>query len=278
MRNDTSRPRLSVPEGACDTHMHIYDNRYPASEKAWLFPPNALVADYRQMQGRLGLARAVIVQPVTYGFDNRCTLEAVAQMGENGRCVVTVPTDIADDELARLWEAGARGLRFHQMRGGMLGWDDLVVMARRIAGTGWNAQVQLDGMELPQHEETIAALPCTVVLDHMGRFSSSVTLHHPAVQSLLRLAARPNIWVKLSGVAYLSRHPDYCDITWLPQALAAVSTERLLWGSDWPHPVDAEEDKPDDARLIDLLADWDFDEATAAAILRDNPARLYGFG
>lgn len=268
---------MSVPHGACDTHMHIYDDRFPASEKAWLFPPNALVPDYRRMQDRLGLSRAVIVQPVTYGFDNRCTLEAVAQMGESARCVVTVPADIEEAELTRLWNAGARGLRFHQMRGGLLDWDDLVVMANRITGSSWNVQVQLDGMELPQHEETIAALPCTVVLDHMGRFSEAVMPDHPAVQSLLRLAARPNVWVKLSGVAYLSRQPGYGDIAWLPQALAAVSTDRLLWGSDWPHPVDADEDKPDDACLIELLTDWGFDEATAAAILRDNPAQLYGF-
>lgn len=259
--------------------MHIYDDSYPTSERAYLFPPNALVSDYRRMQERLNLSRAVIVQPVTYGFDNRCTLEAVAQMGEAGRCVVTVPPDIDDAELARLWSSGARGLRFHQMRGGMLDWKDLVSMADRNADTGWHVQVQLDGMELPDREELIASLPCTVVLDHMGRYSQSVTGDHPAVQALLRLAARPNIWVKLSGVTYVSRvgGPAYQDISWLPKALADVSTDRLLWGSDWPHPVDADDEKPDDARLIDLLADWDFNEATVTAILRDNPARLYGF-
>lgn len=275
----TTRPRLVLPDGACDTHMHIYDDRYPASESAWLFPRNSLVPEYQQMQQRLGLSRAVIVQPVTYGFDNRCTLDAVQQMGSGARCVVTVPVDIPDAQLAVLWEAGARGLRFHQMRGGMLDWPDLTAMAARIEGSGWNVQVQLDGMDLPLHEDRIAALPCTVVLDHMGRFSGRIAPDHPAVRSLLRLAARGNVHVKLSGAAYVSRQgrPDYADIAWLPKALGQVSTDRLLWGSDWPHPVDAEDDKPDDAQLVDLLLDWGFDQTAITAILRDNPARLYGF-
>ncbi len=279
MTKTVSRPRLRVPDGGCDTHMHIYDDRFPASPRAYLFPPNALVPDYRRMQTRLGLSRAVIVQPVTYGFDNSCIMEAVAQLGKDGRCIITVPTDIDDVELERMWNGGARGLRFHQMRGGMLDWDDLSVMAHRITKTKWHIQLQLDGMELADRETEIASLPCTVVIDHMGRFSEAVDLRHPSVQTLLRLAAQPNIWVKLSGAAYVSRvgRPDYADLAWLPNALAAVSVDRLLWGSDWPHPVDAEDDKPDDARLIDLLADWGFSETQVNAILRDNPARLYGF-
>jgi D-galactarolactone isomerase len=128
-------PKLQVPPGACDTHMHIYNKAYPASSKAWLFPPDFGVDDYRKMQTRLGLQRTVIVQPVTYGFDNRCTLDSVALFGDNARAVVTVPTSITDRELDQLWQRGARGLRYHQMRGGVTEWSDVPVMAEHISGT-----------------------------------------------------------------------------------------------------------------------------------------------
>lgn len=277
-RFDT-RPRITVPDGACDTHMHVYDDRFPPSERAYLFPPNHLVPDYRKMQARLGLSRCIVVQPVTYGYDNRCTLEAVAEMGDAARAVVTVPVDISDADLDALWRQGARGLRYHQMKGSMTTWDDLRRTSARIAGTDWHVQVQLDGMDLPQHEALIAGLPSQVVIDHFGRFSGAVTPDHPAVQALLRLAARPNVWVKLSGAYHVSRlgKPDYADAAPIARALVAQSTERLLWGSDWPHPTEDDETMPDDARLIDLLADWTQTEAQRQAILVDNPARLYGF-
>ncbi|MBI1218644.1 MAG: amidohydrolase family protein [Rhodobacteraceae bacterium] len=275
----TTRPRLKAPIGACDTHMHFYDDRFPASEKAWLFPPSFLPADYARVQERLGLERMVVVQPVTYGFDNRCILDAVARAGDAARAVVTVPLTVSDAELDAYWKGGARGLRFHQMRGGMLTWEELQAMAGRIVGSGWHVQVQLDGMELPEREALIAALPCTVVIDHFGRYSQPVGPKHPAVQALLRLTARPNVWVKLSGAYHISTSgaPQYADVADLAKAVAAVGTERLLWGSDWPHPTHLGDDRPDDAELMDLLLDWVPSAAERDAILSRNPARLYGF-
>ena len=274
-----TRPKIRVPAGACDTHMHIYDDRYPPSEKAWLFPENFLVEDYRKVQAALGLERTVIVQPVTYGFDNRCTLDAVRAFGDAARAVVTVPTTTTDEQLADYWDQGARGLRFHQMRGGMMHWDELPMVATRIKATDWHVQVQLDGMELPRYEALIADLPCTVVIDHMGRYSGQVDTAHPAFQSLLRLARRENVFVKLSGAYHVSRQgkPDYRDTWPLGRALVEVSTERLLWGSDWPHPTEDEATMPDEGRLLDLLADFGLTEHGVAAVLSHNPARLYGF-
>ena len=278
-RTDTSRPKITVPPGACDTHLHFYDDSYPASPKAWLFPPNHLPEDYRAVQDRLGLERMIVVQPVTYGFDNRCILDAIARIGDSARAVVTVPTDISDADLAALWDKGARGLRYHQMAGSMTEWSDLPVMAARIKGTGWHLQVQLDGLELPDRESLIADLPCTVVIDHMGRYSECIALDHPAHQALLRLAAQPNGWVKLSGASPISKagKPDYADVAPLARALIAQGTDRLLWGSDWPHPTETDDTMPDDARIIDLLADWGLSEAQREAVLVTNPARLYGF-
>lgn len=272
-------PRLKVPQGACDTHMHFYDDAYAPSEKAWLFPPNFTIDDYRKVQTRLGLQRMIVVQPVTYGFDNSCTLDAVEKIGDSARAVVTVPVSISDLELNSLWRRGARGVRFHQMRGGMMEWHELPVMAERLKGSGWHVQVQLDGLELPQYEELLAALPCTVVIDHMGRFSQPIEPNHAAFQSLLRLAAQNNVYVKLSGSYHISRSggPAFADIRPLAAALVELGTDRLLWGSDWPHPTETAESMPDDADLLDLLLDWAPTPAAQKAILSDNPARLYGF-
>ena len=273
-------PRLQVPAGACDTHMHIYNSAYPASSKAWLFPPDFLVEDYRKMQVRVGLQRTIIVQPVTYGFDNRCTLDLAALFGDNARAVVTVPTSITDSELEQFWQRGARGLRYHQMRGSVTEWPDVPVMAERIRGTGWHLQIQFDGLEFPDHEDLIARLPCTVVIDHMGRYAQPLPLEHPAVQSLLRVAARENVYVKLSGAYHIAHGdgPDYKAVVPLARALVEQGTDRLLWGSDWPHPTETAETMPDDADLLDLLLTWAPDAAARQAILSDNPARLYRFG
>ncbi|MDA9397779.1 hypothetical protein XH79_02810 [Bradyrhizobium sp. CCBAU 45389] len=272
-------PTLRAPAGACDTHMHIYSKAYPASSKAWLFPPDFSVEDYRKVQARLGLERTIIVQPVTYGFDNRCTLDSVAAFGPGARAVVTVPTGVTDSELDRLWQAGARGLRYHQMRGSVTEWSDVPVMAERIRGTGWHLQIQFDGLEFPEHEALIARLPCTLVIDHMGRYARPLAVEHPAVQSLLRLAARDNVYLKLSGAYHIAHGsgPGYSEVAPIAQALVRQGTDRLLWGSDWPHPTETAETMPDDADLLDLLLAWAPEAAARQAILSDNPARLYGF-
>lgn len=272
-------PAFTTPAGACDTHMHFYNRRYKASDKAWLFPPDRTVADYRKVQARLGLERTIIVQPVTYGFDNSCTLDALAEIGATARAVVTVPPSIADAELDALWQRGARGLRFHQMRGGVLEWDDLVAMAPRLAGTGYHVQVQCEGGELVEREALIAALPCTVVIDHMGRYAAPLPLEHEAVRALLRLAARDNVFVKISGFYYISATgaPLYEDVWPLARALADTARGRLLWGSDWPHPTKREDEMPDDGELLAFLAACAPTDAERQAILVDTPSALYGF-
>jgi D-galactarolactone isomerase len=260
--------------------MHIYSGAYPPSAKAWLFPPDCSVDDYRKVQARIGLQRTIIVQPVTYGFDNRCTLDSVAAFGNNARAVVTVSTSVTDEELTQFWQRGARGLRYHQMRGNVTEWSDVPVMAERIRGTGWHLQIQFDGLEFPEHEELIARLPCTVVIDHMGRYARPLSLEHAAVQSLLRIAARDKVYVNLSGAYHIAHAggPDYSEVAPIARALVEQGTDRLLWGSDWPHPTESAETMPDDADLLDLLLSWAPDAAARQAILSDNPARLYGFG
>lgn len=280
MPRDSQRPpRLKAPSGACDTHMHVYNSAYTPSANAWLFPPDFLLPEYRKVQSRLSLQRMVLVQPVTYGFDNSCILDAADEIGDDARAVVTVPVSVTDAELDALWARGARGVRFHQMRGGMLTWDELPVASARLAGSGWHVQVQLDGLQLPDYEKLIANLPGTVVIDHMGRYSHPVSPDHESFKSLLRLAAEDNIYVKISGAYHISAEggPCYSDVLPLAAALTRQSTDRLLWASDWPHPTHLNEDAPDDADLLDFLLLCTESESEHRKILVDNPARLYGF-
>ena len=280
MANQDSRPRLKAPPGACDTHMHFYDSKYPTAPTAFITPPDASVADYRKMQKRLGLTRTVIVQPSTYGKDNRCTMEALAELGDSGRAIVVVDTSVTDDELSRLTKAGACGIRFHMLKGGALPWDIIEVMAARVQSFGWHVQLQLDGRDLPEREALIRRLPGTLVIDHVGKFLEPVPVDHPSFKVLQRLIDRGQTWMKLSAAYEVSKKgpPNYDDVGALAKALVKQAPERMLWASNWPHPSAPPGDIPDDAMLLDTLLDWAPDDATRRRILADNPAKLYGFG
>ena len=270
-------PRLVAPPGSCDCHMHIYEDRFPLAPTATFKPPDAPVSAYRKVQRDLGITRAIVVQPTAYGFDNRCTLEAVAQLGSDARGVAVVNPDVTDEELERLTRAGIRAVRFHMMGGGVLPWEALEGLAARVLPFGWHVQLQVDGRELPRHEARLTSLPGTLVIDHVGRFMEPVTPEHPAFKVLLRLLDSGKVWVKLSAPYESSKAggPHYEDVAILARALAKANPERCLWASNWPHPNQAT--VPSTAAMLDLLLEWTDDESTRARILVDNPAELYGF-
>jgi D-galactarolactone isomerase len=270
-------PRLKAPPGACDTHMHFYDARYPTAPTALMTPPDATVEAYRAVQRRLGLSRTVVVQPTTYGADNRCTLDAIAALGLGAARGIAVVTDaVSERELEELTAGGMRGARFHMLRGGAIPWDQLDRIAAKVQVVGWHVQLQLDGRELPEREAQVAAWPGTIVIDHVGKFIEPVPVDHPAFLSLVRLVESGRVWVKLSAMYEVSKAgpPLYDDIGRLARALIRIAPERMLWASNWPHPGHAPQNE---AVLLDTLLDWAPDEATRTRILVENPAELYGF-
>ena len=270
-------PELRAPAGACDCHIHIYEDRFPVVPQAVFKPPHAPLADYLDVRKALGLSRVVVVQPNGYGYDNTCTLQAMAALGDTARGVAIVPPDTPDVELERLTRAGVRGIRYFLLPGGILGWDSLETMAARVRNFGWHVQLQLDGRELPRYEEALARLPVQLVIDHNGKFLDPVPTSHPGFQSLVRLLRGGNTWVKLSAPYETSRDgpPHYADVSALARALVAANAERCVWATNWPHP--AQNPRPESAPLLDLLLAWANDDATRHRILVDNPARLYGF-
>lgn len=275
----TDRPRLEAPPGACDCHMHIYDAaRFPPARPGSRMQANATVEDYRRLQKRIGTSRTVVVQPAAYGTDNRVTLDAIAQLG-NACGVAVVHPDVSDTELRTLQAGGIRGIRFtvFDPATAVTRIEMIEPLAERVAGLGWHVQIHMRGDQIVANADMLRRLPSTIVIDHMGRVPLADPTGHGAFKIVRELIDKGKTWVKLSGAYQDTRigPPTYADATVLAQAYAKAAPERMVWGSDWPHPTEA--DKPNDALLFDLLSQWVPDTATRRRILVDNPQTLYGF-
>jgi D-galactarolactone isomerase len=274
-----TRPQRPVPPGACDCHFHVYEPQFPLTHPGGSTPLlSGTLNDYRVVRERLGLTRAVVVQPGAYGFDNRCTLGAMAALGEDARGVAIVDPQAPDAEFGRLTRLGVKGVRYHMMHSPALAWETLTRMAARVSAFGWHVQLQCEPPALLAHAQILAGLPCDLVIDHMGRFRQPLAAHDAAWRFLRRLIDGGRCWVKVSAPYHGSRSgpPRYEDRGALARELIRAAPERMVWATNWPHPS-VRENFPDEAALLDLLADWTPDEATRHAILVGNPARLYGF-
>lgn len=275
------RPAPALPADACDSHMHIFDPRFAASPHWKRQPPRAEVAAYRLLQQRLGTSRTVVVNPSTYGTDNACTLDALAQLGEQARGVAVVAEDVADDELDRLAAQRVCGLRVNfvtPQSWGITTPQMLTTLARKVARLGWHIQVFVHPEQLVELEPVLAALPAPLVIDHMARIDPAEGADAAAFAAARRLLDGGNTWMKLSGVYMRSRDgaPAYRDAFALGRALVEAAPERLVWGSDWPHTTETP-GTVDDTALANVLTAWCGDEAVRRRILVDNPAKLYGF-
>jgi predicted TIM-barrel fold metal-dependent hydrolase len=276
-----NRPALAFPPDACDSHMHIFDPRFAASKHWKRQPPRAEVSDYRLLQQRLGTQRTVVVNPSTYGTDNACTLDALAQLGEQARGIAVVGQDVSHEELDRLAARRICGLRVNFVTPQSWGTTTaqmLVTLARKVARLGWHVQVFMQPEQLVELAPVLAALPVPLVIDHIGRIDPADGVHGEAYGTMRRLLDAGNTWVKLSGVYMRSRDgaPAYRDSAAVGRALVEAAPERLVWGSDWPHTTE-HPGTVNDADLADVLAGWCQSVATRDRILVDNPAKLYGF-
>jgi predicted TIM-barrel fold metal-dependent hydrolase len=259
--------------------MHIYDSRFPVAPSAKLRPADATVDDYRLLQKRIGTTRNVVVTPSTYGTDNSCSLDAIARLGPTARGVAVVDTSVADAELKRLDGLGMRGIRFNLVQSGATTIDMLEPLSKRVNDLGWHVQIHMLGDQIVEVAELLQRLPSPIVFDHMARIPEPAGVDHPAFALVLKLIDRGRTWVKLSSAYQDSKSgpPGYGDVSKVAQAYVKAAPERMVWGSDWPHPTEKANAKPDDAVLFDLLADWAPQEAIRNRISVDNPAALYGF-
>jgi 2-pyrone-4,6-dicarboxylate lactonase len=274
-------PSYVLPPDACDCHSHIFGPllRFPYASTRSYTPPEASLAAYLQMLDILGLARAVLVQPSVYGDDNGCLLDGLAKSPRRLRGVVVIdPRELGDRTIAEWSAKGVRGVRMNTWTPGGLPLDEIESIAARLAEIGWHLDLITDTCErLAETEHRLRALPCEVVIEQMGRIKGDQPITTPGFRALLRLLDHGRCWVKLSHAYHISTAgPPYGDTISPARALVAVAPERLVWGSDWPHPM-LHGPMPNDGSLVDLLAAWVPDETQRRAVLVDNPARLYGF-
>lgn len=273
----SERPRSRAPRDAADCHFHVYDARFPTDRSAVLRPGDATVDDYRSFQKRIGTSRGVIVQPSTYGLDNRLLLESLGKFGPTVRGVAVVNPNVTDAELKKMGAAGVRGIRFNLVQAGATTLGMVAPLSKRIAELGWHIQVNAAADQIAAAKETWLRAACPVVFDHLGHLPQPQGTTHPAFGIICDLLHKGKAWVKLSGFYMDSKAgaPTYADSVAVAGAYAKEAPEHLVWGSDWPHPTETA--KPDDAVLFDLLAEAVPDESVRNRILVENAARLYGF-
>jgi predicted TIM-barrel fold metal-dependent hydrolase len=278
---DVKAPARQAPALACDCHFHVFAD--PATVHLNpvrdYTPPEASLAAFRRMQAVLGMERGVVVQPSVYGTDNGCSREAVEELGEAGRGVAVIDMETPEAELRRLHDAGFRGARFNMVSSGGNALDDLEAVAARLAEMGWHLQTYLRAAALETLAPRLAALPVEVVIDHLGGPDPALGPDQAGFQALLGLLDDGRAWVKLSGAYRVDSGPaPWPAADPFARALIAAAPERLVWGTDWPHPH-LSGPMPNDGDLFDRLLDWSAgDEALLRRILVDNPARLYDFG
>jgi D-galactarolactone isomerase len=276
----TAKPKTLAPPGAVDCHLHTYDHTYPVMPGATLLPEDATPEDYRALQQRLGTSRGVIIQPSTYGTDNRSQIASRQALGaENFRVIAVVAPDVTEAALRDLDAQGVRGVRFNLGFPGVLKLDDLAPIAPRLAALSWTCQINMRPKQIEENAALLASLPGTLVFDHLAQIPQPAGVDSVPYKVMRHLLDTGRTWIKLSGAYVSSKQgaPDYADAGAVAAAYVKAAPERMIWGSDWPHPSEPKDHKPDDARLFDLLAEWAGSEAAFKRIMVDNPEKLYGF-
>lgn len=260
--------------------MHVFGprDRFPLAANVDYRPDQAGVERYLAVRKRLGIHRTVVVQPSTYGTDNSCTLEAIAALHPTARGIAVIVPDLAESAIRKLHDAGVRGLRFsHTVKNAMQP-EQLERVASRIRPFGWHIQIRSTYRDLAALSPLLSRLPVDVCIDHMSSIPPDNNAENgSAFEAMLRLLETGRCWVKLSAPYQLSRSgpPDYADMREQARALVEAAPERMVWGTNWPHPLVTA--KPDEADLLDVLLDWIDDESVRHAVLVENPAKLYDF-
>ncbi len=296
MQQNTSQtePTFSIPVNACDCHTHVFENPaiYPLSRKRTYTPDSAPLEALLVHLKKCGLARVVLVQPSPYGSDNTCLLDALRRIPKSGRGVAVIDRNTTNTQLQEMHECGVRGVRVNLQTQGI---NDPSYAARklewassRVAAWGWHVQLFTNLPVLEQLHDVILGLPTDVVVDHFAHAQAQQGPQQTGFPMLLDLMTRGKIWVKVSAAQRISVLPDCADAGPIARAFIAANPDRVIWGSDWPHPG-AKPGQPrnpdqiepfnlvDDMQALNRLADWAGSNQTLKKILVDNPRTCYGF-
>ncbi|MBK5959653.1 2-pyrone-4,6-dicarboxylate hydrolase [Rhodoplanes elegans] len=278
---DPHTPAFALPPLACDTHCHVFgpDAKYPYVADRPYTPPDAPLAKLQWLQERMGIGRAVLVNATPHGRDNLVVTDAIAASGGRYKGVANVDVSFSDVEIAKLSAAGIVGCRFTFLArlGGRPDLSTFETVVKRIAPHGWHVDLYLPAKDLDTFAPVLDALPITYVIDHIGVVDARLGVEQAAFRALVaRYERDPKCWIKLTGAERVSSSgAPYHDVVPFAKRLIEVDPDRLLWGTDWPHPnVPA---MPDDGDLVDLIPLYAPDPVVRQKLLVDNPARLFGF-
>jgi predicted TIM-barrel fold metal-dependent hydrolase len=284
-------PLADIPAGAIDCHNHIIGPiaEYPMAANRTYTPPEASVAQLKMLRAELGIARNVIVQPSFYGFDNSCLVDALTELGTSARGIAVVPQNVSDAELQRLASKGVTGVRLNLSTFGVrdpkVAIDAINAFAPRLVPMGWHIQINTGLPVVEAIAQTVADLDIPVVFDHMANPDAEKGLNQPGFSALVALVKGRHTYIKLSAPYNLSRRADWSDVTPLAAALIAAAPDRMLWGTNWPHPGNTRGDITkitpyqiiDNSALLRIFAQEIPDAAMRKMVLVDTPARLYRF-
>ena len=270
---------FEVPPHACDTHAHVVSDdlaRYPLVNNRSYTPSPASEAAYLDMLDRIGMQRGVLVQISPYGTDNRCMLDTLARQPERLRGVAVIDRGFSRNQLEDMHALGVRGVRINTLLGGGVGYEQMEAVAELVAPLGWHLQFLMHVRDLPALLPRLVRLPVPGVMDHMGDMHVGEDLDGEGFRTLCELVREHGWWAKLSAAYRLGVPLDRLqETTPIARRLLEAASERMLWGSDWPH-VNMDM-MPDAGRLLGLLATWIPDAGLRRRVLVDNPAQLYGF-
>jgi predicted TIM-barrel fold metal-dependent hydrolase len=286
---------FDVPAGACDTHTHVFGDpqRFPFAPARAYTPEQASIAEMRAMHSALHTERVVIVHPSVYGTDNSCTLDGMKQLGSIVRGIAVIDEKTPESALDEMDRAGMRGIRVNLETTGQ---SDPAVARQRFQEavdrikrrSKWHIQVYTRLSVIEAIKDQVTAAPMPIVFDHFGGAQAALGVSQPGFDTLLNLVRSGKAYVKISAPYRSStKPPDYADVAPLAKALIGANTQRILWGSDWPHPASPVAHRPvtevtplwqvDDGRIFNQLPLWAPDEKVRKTILVENPAKLYGF-
>jgi 2-pyrone-4,6-dicarboxylate lactonase len=277
---EPTAPGFRLPAGTVDAHCHIFGpgDVFPYAPERKYTPCDATKDQLYALRDFLGIDKNVIVQATCHGADNNALVDALQTAGDRARGVATVRGDVTDEELSRLHEAGVRGVRFNFVRRLVDPKPDSYYhdIVARIAPMGWHVIVYFEAQDLAERWDFLTSLPATVVVDHMGRPDVTQPVDGPDFERFMTLMRdHPQFWSKVTCPDRLTvTGPPYDDVVPFGQALVEEFPDRVLWGTDWPHP-NMKSHMPDDGTLVDFLPRIATTELAQQKLLVDNPTRLY---
>jgi predicted TIM-barrel fold metal-dependent hydrolase len=278
------KPSFVLPRGSIDTHVHVFEPGYKLSPRRGYNPPDSTLADLKHLHATLGIDRVVFTQPSIYGIDNSAILNGMAALNaetaNRARSVVAIALDIGDDELVALDASGVRGVRLNtDNKGGMpIEMNEIPNLVSRIALFGWHIEFLFPGKDIIELMPVFSSLKVPISIGHFAYQPATAGVRAAGFQALLALVRQGNTWIKISGANRVSETdlPPYDDVKPMAHALIEAAPDRIMWGTDWPHP-NKYVVNPNDGDLVDAFGDWVTDQRMRRKIMVDTPAAFYRF-